>query len=1214
MPLFTIIFGSVIDAFGLSVGDPTQLDQVTSEVGGAAKWFLILAGIAFVTSFMQVRFQLIFAQRVSNRLRRLFFDSLMRQDYDWYDNNDGGELTARVANDVNLVEAGIGDKVSSAVQFTSMFVSGFIIAFIYGWKLTLIILAIAPLLAIGGALFGKLAADSTSEGLGAYGSAGAVANEALSLIRTVTAFNAQESEAQRYEKELDKAYKAGVKKGAFQGAALGFTYFIIFSTFAVAFSFGGSQVRSGAMMPGDVIVTFFSVFIATISIGQAAPAFNAFSVARGAAPRVYEVIRRQSDIDPLDEEKGKILDSVDGAISFKDVSFNYSTRVVEDENSEARPFVLDKFNLEIPAGSSHALVGSSGCGKSTTVRLIERFYDVNFGQVLIDGIDVRDFNVRWLRSQIGYVGQMPTLFMLSIRQNIALGAAMETVIDDSGRNVLRRKTVTDDEIVAAAKKANAHDFIMKLPEKYDTLLGERGALLSGGQKQRICIARALIRNPRILLLDESTSALDAQSERVVQEALEVASSGRTTVTIAHRLSTVMNADTISLIDKGTVAESGTHTELTQIPNGAYNKLIEYQKVQAQQQQLAEPGPAADETFTQEGGKSVYVDSVSKTAHGDDDKKDDEDEQTELVEGALKRAFLLNIKELPFMLLGMVGSALGGASFPAMAILFASVINVLFQPDNAAEVRKWSLLFVLIGGGAFLGYFLQLFMLGISGERLTRKLRSMAFRALLKQEMGFFDRKENSVGRLTTRLSTESTYVQGVTGGTLGGAAMVTSTLLTGFIIAFVSCWRVALVVTVIFPLMAVSEAAQIRLVTGFDSDSNKKFARAGAVASEAVDNIDTVTALGAQDIFIDRYNEELEGPLKNGRRTAFIGGLTFGFAEFLAQALWALSFWVGSIFVRDKQCTFEELMKAISGLLFAGSALGQAALFMPDFGKSKVAASDIFRLLDRVSEIDPTNGEGVTKEVKGMVASEKVKFEYPTRPDIPVLRGLSIDVSPGKTLALVGESGSGKSTIVSLIERFYDPRSGGVKIDGADVREYELKGLRDQLGIVSQEPDLFNRSVRENIAYGLSHDEGTPVTDSMIQEAAVAANAHEFIMELPDGYDTNVGVRGSKLSGGQRQRVAIARSLVRSPKVLLLDEATSALDAVSERTVQDALDAAAKGRTTIAIAHRLSTIKDADIIGVLQDGKIVEKGTHDELWKKQGAYATLMKNQTSEVS
>lgn len=268
LPLFTIIFGSIVDVFGEDTRDEETRSRLTNEVGGVAKWFLILGGIAFITSLMQVRFQLVFAQRVGNRLRRLFFDSLMRQDYAWYDQNDGGELTARVASDVSLIEGGIGDKMSSVVQFMTMFVAGFIIAFIYGWKLTLIILAIAPLLAISGALFGKLAADSTSESLGAYGAAAAVANEVLNLIRTVTAFNGQETEARRYEVHLQHAYKAAVIKSASSGAALGFTYFVIFATFAVAFSFGAGQVRNGAMEPGDVIVTFFSVFIATISIGQ----------------------------------------------------------------------------------------------------------------------------------------------------------------------------------------------------------------------------------------------------------------------------------------------------------------------------------------------------------------------------------------------------------------------------------------------------------------------------------------------------------------------------------------------------------------------------------------------------------------------------------------------------------------------------------------------------------------------------------------------------------------------------------------------------------------------------------------------------------------------------------------------------------------------------------------------------------------------------------
>lgn len=1209
LPLFTIIFGEVINVYG----DPDESSNITDEVGNLAKWFLVLGAVAFVTSLIQVRFQLVVAQSIGNRLRRLYFHSLMRQDSTWYDNKDGGELTARVANDVSLIEAGIGDKVTSAIQFISMFFTGIIIAFVYGPLLTLVILAFSPLLAISGALFAKLAADSTSTGLGAYGRAGAVANEALSLIRTVTAYNGQESEAKSYEANLDKAYKSGVLQAAFSGAALGFTYFVIFTNFALAFFYGARRIRSGNIEGGDLIVSFFSVFVAIISIGQASPAFNAFAIARGAAPHVYEIIERESEIDPLDENQGKTLEDVRGNIEFTSVDFNYASRVMDDNESNTRPFVLHNFNLSIPAGSSHALVGSSGCGKSTTVRLIERFYDIQNGQVTLDGVDIRELNVRWLRSQIGYVGQMPTLFRLSIRENIALGAAMEVVKgESSNKTVLKRKEVSNEEIIEAAKKANAHDFIMKLPEKYDTLLGERGALLSGGQKQRICIARALIRNPKILLLDESTSALDAQSERVVQEALEVASAGRTTITIAHRLSTVKNADTISVIDSGTVVESGTHDSLLSIDCGVYKNLVESQNIQGQT--ITEDNTIESVEASISAAQSKTIDSVSKTAHGDKDNIEDGEEPT-VDSGVLRRTFLLNIGELPFIILGLIGSAMAGASFPVLAVAFARSTAALFEPDNASEIRKWCLIYTLIGGIAFVGYFLQLFAMGVSGERLTRRIRAMYFRAMLKQEMGFFDEKSNAVGQLTTRLATESTLVKGISGDALGTGMMLISAVVTGFTVALTACWRIALVVTFIFPFMALSESAQIKMHSGFDADSNKKFAQAGAVASEAVDNYDTLSSIGAQDVFIDRYVEELKGPLANGRRTALFSGIMFGFAEFLVQALWAISFWVGSVFVKSNDCTFPDLFEAISGLLFAGSAIGQSALFMPDIGKSKAAASSIFRLLDRESAIDPTNNTGEKKEIDGHVAAEKVKFEYPTRPDVPVLRGLSIKVSPGQTLALVGESGCGKSTIVALIERFYDPRTGTVAIGGIDAQDYEINNLRSQIGFVSQEPDLFNRSVRDNIAYGLSQEDGTPVTESMILEAAKAANAHDFIQELPQGYDTVVGARGSKLSGGQRQRVAIARSLVREPKILLLDEATSALDAVSERVVQDALDSAAKGRTTIAIAHRLSTIKDADIIGVVKAGKIVEKGTHDKLLNiPEGVYANLVKNQMSQVS
>lgn len=506
------------------------------------------------------------------------------------------------------------------------------------------------------------------------------------------------------------------------------------------------------------------------------------------------------------------------------------------------------------------------------------------------------------------------------------------------------------------------------------------------------------------------------------------------------------------------------------------------------------------------------------------------------------------------------------------------------------------------------------MLGIGGERLTLKVRREAFKALLKQEMGFFDMKVNSPGALTTRLATEATMVKGMTGDTLGALAFALGALLAGFIIAYVACWRVALVVTTVFPLMAIAGSVQLKLMTGFDADSEKRYAEAGAVASEAVDNIETITAIGVQDVFMKRYEGELETPIRNGRKTALIASIAFGISELLAQALWAVSFWAGSVFVRDGFCEFADLMKAITGLLFGGMMLGQVTTFMPDIGKARVAATKVFRLLDRVSSIDPTTESGTQHAIEGNVKVDKVCFEYPSRPDVAVLRGLSINVCCGQTLALVGASGCGKSTIVALLERFYDPSSGTIEIDEENVQASEVKWLRKHLGFVAQEPDLFNRSVRDNISYGLDHGDGTPVTDEIIIRAAKAANADSFIRDLPDGYDTLVGPRGNKLSGGQRQRVAIARAIVREPKLLLLDEATSALDAVSERVVQEALDRASSGRTTVAIAHRLSTVKDADAIAVVARGKIVESGTHEQLLRiENGEYANLVKNQLSGV-
>lgn len=354
-------------------------------------------------------------------------------------------------------------------------------------------------------------------------------------------------------------------------------------------------------------------------------------------------------------------------------------------------------------------------------------------------------------------------------------------------------------------------------------------------------------------------------------------------------------------------------------------------------------------------------------------------------------------------------------------------------------------------------------------------------------------------------------------------------------------------------------------------------------------------------------------PEKNGKKLSYVSGVSFGFGEFFMFIVWAVSFWVGSVFIENNSCDFLGIMKAINGLLFAGITLGNIPMFAPDVGQAKAAATRIFRLLDRQSLIDPTTGEGRNlPSVIGNIDIKDARFEYPCRPDVAVLRGLNVSVAPGKTLALVGGSGSGKSTVVQLLERFYDVRSGSIEMDGNDIRELNVQSARSHMALVQQEPDLFNRTIKANIAYGLAKDGSTPVSDDVIRKAAEAANCANFIGELPEGYDTPVGERGGSMSGGMKQRIAIARALVREPRFLLLDEATSALDVQSEKVVQDALDVSQQGRTTVVVAHRLSTVKDADSIAVLSKGKIVEIGTHNELMAKNGAYAKLVWHQTTE--
>ncbi|XP_010015577.1 PREDICTED: bile salt export pump isoform X3 [Nestor notabilis] len=1160
-----------------------------------------------VLGYLQICLWVMAAARQIQKIRKAYFRKVMRMDIGWFDCTSVGELNTRISDDVNKINEAIADQVAVFIQRLTTFVCGFLLGFVSGWKLTLVIIAVSPLIGFGAAVYGLAVAKLTGRELKAYAKAGAVADEVLSSIRTVAAFGGEKREVERYDKNLVFAQHWGIRKGIVLGLFTGYMWFIIFLSYALAFWYGSKLVlEEEEYSPGTLLQVFFGVLVGALNLGQASPCLEAFATGRGAAANIFETIDKKPAIDCMSED-GYKLDKVRGEIEFHNVTFHYPSR------PDVK--ILDNLNMVIKAGETTAFVGASGAGKSTTIQLIQRFYDVTDGMITLDGHDIRSLNIQWLRSQIGIVEQEPVLFATTIAENIRYGK------DDA----------TMEDIIKAAKQANAYNFIMDLPQQFDTHVGEGGSQMSGGQKQRIAIARALVRNPKILLLDMATSALDNESEATVQEALHKAHLGRTAISIAHRLSAIKAADVIIGFEHGRAVERGTHEELlkrkgvyfmlvtlqssgntalnreateSDIPKvqsfsrGSYRASLRASLRQRSRSQLSNVIPDPPLSIARDHAETMTP------SYGEDDlqaKKED------VKPVSFTRILKYNASEWPYMVLGSLAAAVNGAVSPLYALLFSQILgtfSILDEEEQRAQINGACLLFVFVGVLSFFTQFLQGYTFAKSGELLTRRLRKIGFQSMLGQDIGWFDDRKNSPGALTTRLATDASQVQGATGSQIGMIVNSFTNIGVALIIAFIFSWKLSLVILCFLPFLALSGAAQAKMLTGFAAQDKKALEATGRISSEALSNIRTVAGIGKEKMFVNNYEKNLVMPYRAAVKKAHVYGLCFGFAQSIVFIANAVSYRYGGFLVDTEGLHYSFVFRVISAIVTSGTALGRASSYTPNYAKAKTSAARLFQLVDRLPKISVYSEKGEKwDDFKGSIEFLNCKFTYPSRPDTQVLKGLSVAVKPGQTLAFVGSSGCGKSTSVQLLERFYDPEKGRVLIDGHDTTKINVQFLRSKIGIVSQEPVLFDCSIADNIKYGSTAKE---VTMEKVIEAAQKAQLHDFVMSLPNKYETNVGAQGSQLSRGQKQRIAIARAIIRDPKILLLDEATSALDTESEKTVQEALDKAREGRTCIVIAHRLSTIQNADIIAVMSQGAVIERGTHDELMAMQGAYYKLV--------
>ncbi|KAL6004060.1 ATP-binding cassette, sub-B (MDR TAP), member 4 [Asimina triloba] len=748
------------------------------------------------------------------------FKYYIKQDVAFFDKQTNtGEVISRMSGDTVLIQDAMGEKVGKFIQLISTFIGGFVVAFIRGWLLTLVMLSSIPPLVVSGAVMAIIVSNMASRGQTAYAESGIVVEQTIGSIRTVASFTGEKLAIKKYIKSLKNAYNSGVQQGLAAGLGLGSLIY------ALAVWFGSKMIIHNGYTGGDVVNVIIAVLTGSMSLGQASPCLSAFAAGQAAAYKMLETIKRKPDIDASDT-RGKKLDDIRGDVELRDVYFSYPARPDEQ--------IFTGFSLSIPSGTNAALVGESGSGKSTVISLIERFYDPQAGEVLIDGINLKEFQLRWIREKIGLVSQEPVLFTSSIKENIAYG----------------KEGATLEEIKAAVELANAAKFIDKMPLGLDTMVGEHGTQLSGGQKQRIAIARAILKNPRILLLDEATSALDAESERIVQEALDRIMVNRTTVIVAHRLTTVRNADMIAVIHRGLIVEKGNHLELLKIPDGAYCQLIRLQEMKKETDNSEKP-----ETSTDAGRQSSQQLSIRRSisqgssggpgssghhsfsvSFGIPTGMNIQEIPTSVAEDApqplqpqqevpLRRLASLNKPEIPVLLFGSIAAIVSGVIFPIYGILISSMIKTFYEPHSKMrkDSRFWAFMFIILGLASLLSHPLQTYFFAIAGCKLIKRIRTMTFEKLAYMEIGWFDCPENSSGAVGARLSVDAASVRCLVGDTLALTVQNLASMVAGLAIAFEASWQLALIILAMLPLIGLSGFFHLKFMQGFSADAKVRF-------------------------------------------------------------------------------------------------------------------------------------------------------------------------------------------------------------------------------------------------------------------------------------------------------------------------------------------------------------------------------------------------------
>ena len=1118
------------------------------------------------------------ANIVKIRLRHETYEHVLNLGPGYFDRNRTGEVVLTLVEGIERLETFFGQYLSQIL------VSAIAPLAIFAYMVTLdvyiaiIFLVFAFLTLAVPAMFYRWNRDSSFSRRKAYGALGSDFLDSVQGLATLKSFGQSKSRGQALAQRVHHLYRSTMGVGAANGATSGASIFFMATGAAVALAVGAARVSGGEMELRPLLIVLMLGVEVFRPMRELTNLYQQGMAVLSSAQSVFEIIDEPvAVLDPGPAEGLRTLE-VRPRVSFEGVTFGY--------DGGHRPALRD-VSFKLREGETLGVVGASCAGKSTLVWLMYRFYDPQAGSIRLDGRDIRELPLSTVRDNISVVTQDTYLFHGTIAENLRFG----------------KPDATQAELEDAARAANAHDFVSHLPHGYDTVVGERAVRLSGGQRQGLAIARALLKDAPILLLDEALSSVDAENESAIQSALDRLMENRTTLVIAHRLSSIINADRILVLDEGRAVEIGTHSELI-AADGTYAGLMRQQT----QMGVGEVAPSAAE-MARPHVSSEHAPDLSHLSTGHGHHHPAPSRPTEAHDKVNVRSLTVWIRLFGLVrpvkfqfLITLVLGMLHHGSVIVLGAFSALLVGAVFRDEPLTTLLVLVCVFAPLSA---LLFYLE-----------TWQAHDMAFRLLARMRIDLYNKLEPlAPAYMVRRRSGDFVSVVGGDVETVefffahAISPMIVAVLIPGGLLAALAvvAWPVTVVLA---PFLVAVAVSPFFANTRIERLGDEIRGRMGDIHAYMVDSIQGMREISAFGRGADR-NDELKdkGWAYAGHLVSFQKSQAFqiGFMEAMmglgGLAVLAMGVWL----VRDGQIARDQLPLVSVLALASFSPVTELARTMKQMMETLAASRRILAIHDESGPVQ--DGPGVTEgkdtglSTTPSVEFRNVAFAY-SDGDPQALADASFKIGSGETVAIVGRSGAGKTTSAYLMMRFWDPAHGRIALEDHGLEEFLLDDLRGRIALVAQDTYLFNDTIRENIRLGRQD-----ATDLEVEEAARQANAVDFIESFPEGYDTRVGERGMQLSGGQRQRIAIARAILKNAPVLILDEATSHLDAISEATVRDALNRLMEGRTTVVIAHRLSTIRDADNILVLDQGRVIEQGTHRQLLDRGGLYAQLVSAQ-----